>query len=192
VTLTHRHLSSLSFGRHWLGATGSVFGRGVCSPGHAAGRREASIGVRVGDRAFPEPKYDLPPDTAAMEAAAIPSGEEPLVGKRAWVHTGTAGLQPGTVRYVGNIAPCPLKYEEEFYEHPFDTEYWVGVELDRAEGLNDGVARNGMRYFSCRTDHGMFVRPEKVDLMRNQLDCDRFTNSTSPRQPSAARTVPRR
>ena len=79
------------------------------------------------------------------------------------------------MRFVGNIAPCPHKYEAEFYEHPYETEYWVGVELDRPEGLNDGVASNGMRYFECRPGHGMYVRPEKVDLMRNQLDCDRFT-----------------
>ncbi|GBG34455.1 Protein phosphatase, putative [Hondaea fermentalgiana] len=35
---------------------------------------------------------------------------------------------------------------------------WVGVELERADGKNDGSV-NGVKYFKCKLGHGLFVRP---------------------------------
>ena len=41
---------------------------------------------------------------------------------------------------------------------------WVGIELDHPEGQNDGTV-DGVRYFSCKPDHGMFVQPGQVKSM---------------------------
>jgi len=38
---------------------------------------------------------------------------------------------------------------------------WIGIQLSVAEGKNDGTV-NGVRYFSCPPDHGLFVKPENV------------------------------
>jgi hypothetical protein len=38
---------------------------------------------------------------------------------------------------------------------------WVGVELDLPEGRNNG-SLNGMQYFDCKFNHGLFVRPDAV------------------------------
>lgn len=50
----------------------------------------------------------------------------------------------GTVRFLG-----PTRFREGT---------WAGLELDVPEGKNDGSI-NGMRYFDCRPNHGLFVRP---------------------------------
>ncbi|KAL4236501.1 CAP-Gly domain-containing linker protein 4 [Mactra antiquata] len=55
----------------------------------------------------------------------------------------------GTVRYIGTT---------EFGEG-----IWVGVELRTAKGKNDGSVQ-GKRYFSCRNDHGLIVRPNKITV----------------------------
>jgi CAP-Gly domain len=55
--------------------------------------------------------------------------------------------KPGTVRFVGTTS--------------FQTGKWVGIELDTPNGKNSGVVQ-GKRYFECRTNHGVFVRPSQV------------------------------
>jgi len=40
---------------------------------------------------------------------------------------------------------------------------WVGVELRTAKGKNDGSVQ-GKRYFSCKHDHGLIVRPNKITV----------------------------
>ncbi|CAK0792516.1 unnamed protein product [Prorocentrum cordatum] len=41
---------------------------------------------------------------------------------------------------------------------------WVGVELGRPEGRNDGSV-NGTRYFECMPGHGLFVRRQAVSMV---------------------------
>ncbi|KAG8221095.1 CAP Gly-rich domain-containing protein [Butyriboletus roseoflavus] len=41
------------------------------------------------------------------------------------------------------------------------TGVWVGIEYDEPIGRNDGSVQ-GERYFTCRPNHGVFVRPDKV------------------------------
>lgn len=50
----------------------------------------------------------------------------------------------GTIRFLGATHFAPGA--------------WVGLELDDAQGKNDGVVR-GYRYFCCPPNHGLFVRP---------------------------------
>lgn len=69
------------------------------------------------------------------------------VGVRVLVH----GENLGTVRYAGSTG--------------FQTSgKWVGVELDEPLGKNNGVVQ-GKRYFDCRANHGVFVRPSYVKVL---------------------------
>ena len=40
---------------------------------------------------------------------------------------------------------------------------WVGVELDEANGKNNGVVQ-GKAYFNCRDGHGIFVRQQQLQV----------------------------
>ncbi|XP_052256727.1 CAP-Gly domain-containing linker protein 3-like isoform X3 [Dreissena polymorpha] len=55
----------------------------------------------------------------------------------------------GCVRYIG-----PTDFGEGV---------WIGVELRTAKGKHDGSVQ-GKRYFSCRPDHGLIVRPNKITV----------------------------
>lgn len=57
------------------------------------------------------------------------------------------GECPGIVRFVGSTE--------------FSRGTWVGVELDRVEGKNNGTVQ-GVQYFRCDPNRGIFVRPNKV------------------------------
>lgn len=55
----------------------------------------------------------------------------------------------GIVRFVGSAS--------------FAAGRWVGVELNAANGKNDGSVA-GITYFSCPPNHGVFVRPSQVKV----------------------------
>ncbi|GAA5813625.1 hypothetical protein MFLAVUS_007108 [Mucor flavus] len=62
----------------------------------------------------------------------------------------------GTIRFVGTTS--------------FQTGKWVGIELDDPQGKNSGVVQ-GKRYFECKTNHGVFVRPSQVKIVQqDQLE----------------------
>lgn len=51
------------------------------------------------------------------------------------------------------------------YIGPVDFELgtWLGVEMRDPNGKHDGLVM-GRRYFSCKTPHGIMVRPAKVTV----------------------------
>ena len=55
----------------------------------------------------------------------------------------------GVIRYIG-----PVDFAEGI---------WLGVELRTAKGKNDGTVQ-GKRYFQCKSNHGLIVRPSKVTV----------------------------
>jgi len=55
----------------------------------------------------------------------------------------------GTIRFIGDVE--------------FATGTWVGIELDKPSGKNDGSVK-GFRYFQCEPLFGSFVRPDAVEL----------------------------
>ncbi|KNC52259.1 CAP-Gly domain-containing linker protein 4 [Thecamonas trahens ATCC 50062] len=78
----------------------------------------------------------------------------------------------------GEKSVFPLGTRVEFYglrgtvrffgQTQFANGVWVGVELDVAEGKNNGSVM-GQTYFTCALNHGLFVRPwhlRKVDDLR--------------------------
>ncbi|KAJ1969634.1 hypothetical protein IWQ62_000502 [Dispira parvispora] len=89
-----------------------------------------------------------------QEAKAIP------VDARCQVVLCDDGLNKiGTVRYVGKLDD--------------KRGYWVGIEYDEPLGKNDGSI-DGHRYFTCRKNHGAFVRPNKVTVgdIAEEIDWD--------------------
>jgi dynactin complex subunit len=58
----------------------------------------------------------------------------------------------GIVRFIGATTFAPGR--------------WIGVELDTPTGRNDGTIQ-GQKYFECRSNHGVFVRPSQVKLLSN-------------------------
>ncbi|XP_032630728.1 CAP-Gly domain-containing linker protein 4 isoform X2 [Chelonoidis abingdonii] len=59
----------------------------------------------------------------------------------------TSSNEMGTIRYIGPTDFAPG--------------IWVGLELRSAKGKNDGSVGD-KRYFTCKTNHGVLVRPSRV------------------------------
>ncbi|KAL8277718.1 hypothetical protein RQP46_009840 [Phenoliferia psychrophenolica] len=59
----------------------------------------------------------------------------------------------GYVRFVGQAA--------------FAAGKWVGVELDKPDGKNDGSVA-GKRYFSCTEGYGVFVKHAGVRIIKSE------------------------
>ncbi|XP_032718617.1 centrosome-associated protein 350 isoform X5 [Lontra canadensis] len=58
-----------------------------------------------------------------------------------------SNVQPGTLRFKGVTS--------------FAKGFWAGVELDKAEGNNNGTY-DGIVYFVCKEKHGIFAPPQKI------------------------------
>lgn len=67
-----------------------------------------------------------------------------------------AHTRRATIRFVGETSFSPGR--------------WIGVELDTAEGAtgkNNGSV-NGVRYFTCARDRGLFVKPQMLELLESR------------------------
>ncbi|EFO23291.1 hypothetical protein LOAG_05198 [Loa loa] len=69
------------------------------------------------------------------------------IGDRCTVHISNQKERKGIVSYIG-----PTKFKDG---------YWIGVTYDEPFGKHDGSI-NGERYFTCKSNHGVFVRPRDV------------------------------
>jgi len=79
---------------------------------------------------------------------AVPTSNSP----ESWLVVGVNVLvnnEIGVVRYIG-----PVEFSEGI---------WLGIELRSTNGKNDGTL-NGKKYFSCKSNHGILVRPKKVSV----------------------------
>ncbi|XP_065560764.1 dynactin subunit 1-like isoform X4 [Artemia franciscana] len=67
----------------------------------------------------------------------------------------------GTVAYIGTALFSPGK--------------WVGVVLDEAKGKNNGTVM-GKAYFSCKENHGVFVRQSQLVVLEDQTPSSTITS----------------
>ncbi|KAG2463763.1 CE350 protein, partial [Polypterus senegalus] len=66
-----------------------------------------------------------------------------------------SSVQPGTLRFKGKTG--------------FANGFWVGVELDKSEGSNNGMY-DGVRYFQCAERHGIFAPPHKISRLPDHFE----------------------
>ena len=81
------------------------------------------------------------------------------IGDKVLVH----GKLAGTVRYVGRTAFGPT-----------DVLVWYGIELELPMGKNDGSI-NGVTYFHCASNHGLFTLPKNVATLPLPVAMARMT-----------------
>ncbi|CAB3256331.1 unnamed protein product [Arctia plantaginis] len=131
--------------------------------GKVVRRRAGGASARSANRAsYPSartrPAHDAPAalhDTPASSTERIGDGDESASecpGLQSWMSVGESvqlrlSSSTGVIAYTGPTH--------------FASGTWIGVELDAPTGKNDGSV-GGTRYFSCRTRHGIFVRPDKL------------------------------
>ncbi|KAG4304923.1 hypothetical protein PORY_001598 [Pneumocystis oryctolagi] len=72
------------------------------------------------------------------------------------------GQTQGTVRFVGLTR--------------FSSGIWVGIELDTPTGKNDGSVQ-GERYFDCKENYGVFVRPSTLKFVSQENERELFVDN---------------
>ncbi|XP_077981487.1 CAP-Gly domain-containing linker protein 3-like [Glandiceps talaboti] len=95
--------------------------------------------------------YDSVPGKVLLSSLGLNLGDRVMVG----------GVKVGTLRFCGTTQ--------------FATGQWAGIELDEAEGKNDGSV-GGISYFICPPKHGIFAPISKMSKP-----------GTSPRAPGTPR-----
>lgn len=130
----------------------------------------------------PPNSYSHPPsNTPAVGAVKKrPSGPpkpddnpEPVVDFAVGDRVLVGGVKPATVAFLG-----PTQFAKGV---------WAGVVLDTPDGKNNGVV-NGVSYFSCEPNYGLFAKPEKLKLV--QKASLSTPSSHVPMQPVAAKPTP--
>ena len=64
-------------------------------------------------------------------------------------------IQRGTLRFWGATDFAPGK--------------WAGIELSAPYGKNNGTVQ-GIKYFTCQPNHGVFIKPSQVTIVSNEAE----------------------
>ncbi|KAG8143646.1 hypothetical protein E2320_000842 [Naja naja] len=100
------------------------------------------------------PNYDNIPGNLMLLSLGLKLGDRVLVD----------GQKVGTLRFCGTTE--------------FASGQWVGVELDKPDGKNDGSV-GGIRYFICPPKHGVFASVSKISKAADQTP----SVTSTPRTP---------
>ena len=110
-------------------------------------------------------------DGGNKDPQLLPRGTD--LGKRVLFYSSSdKKTKYGVLRYLG---------EPEFADGT-----WCGIELDKADGKNNG-SKHGIRYFTCDQNFGVFVPLSKVELDLSRRSRSRPNSAPSSRTPSADR-----
>ena len=73
---------------------------------------------------------------------------------------------------IGSIVEIPVGRGLVRFYGPtsFSSGKWVGVELSEPAGKNDGTVQ-GVKYFTCKPNYGMFLRPSQVKVVSEPSVC---------------------
>ena len=116
----------------------------------------------------PTKPSSLPPTSSLVQNA--PSAGHFEIGDRVLVDS----LKEGVVGFLG--------------ETQFARGLWAGVILDAPEGKNDGLV-NGVRYFTCEPNHGIFTRLNKLEIISRASQDELHGSSNTPIQDGGGRGV---
>jgi len=78
---------------------------------------------------------------------------------------GKLQLGVATVKFVGTTQ--------------FQSGTWIGIELEVAEGKNDGSVQN-VRYFTCQPNFGLFVRENQISIIKPEKPEKKTISSPNP------------
>eukprot|EP00090_Calanus_glacialis_P045752 TRINITY_DN8694_c0_g1_i1.p1 TRINITY_DN8694_c0_g1~~TRINITY_DN8694_c0_g1_i1.p1 ORF type:complete len:1787 (-),score=592.36 TRINITY_DN8694_c0_g1_i1:377-5737(-) len=93
------------------------------------------------------------------------------IGDKIWV----GGTKQGTVKYIGDTKFAPGE--------------WAGVELDEAQGKNDGSV-GGEVYFSCPPNHGVFSRCNRLSRKQSVVAAETVSSLRKQSRVSGALQSP--
>lgn len=115
-------------------------------------RRRRAPHVAVALKLSSPPRDRAKPALRRSWSSAAPAGAGLGAEGGARLHEGsqvllTSSNEMGTVRYVGAT--------------DFAAGIWLGLELRSPKGKNDGAVGD-TRYFTCKPNHGVLVRPSRV------------------------------
>lgn len=121
--------------------------------------RQAPSGASKGS-----PKQ-APPSPQQPEAKEMELG----IGDRVLV----GGVKPGTIAFLG-----PTQFARGV---------WAGIVLDTKDGKNNGCV-NGVQYFECEPNKGLFARPEKLEMLAKATTAAAPSKSPSTGPPQEGAT----
>lgn len=128
--------------------------------------------------------------TASRTRAREGSATGPATSTPAAV-TSVAGFTIGVRVVVGDSKPGVIAF---LGTTQFAKGDWAGVVLDAPVGKNDGSVQ-GVRYFKCEPNHGVFARPEKLKRLApseaREGPKQQAEQATPPEQRAAALAVKR-
>jgi len=116
-------------------------------------------------------QLDLYAGRSNQTAKAPETTESFRIGDRIWV----GGTKQGTIKFIGETKFAPGE--------------WAGVELDEAQGKNDGSV-GGEVYFSCPPNHGVFSRCNRLSRKQSVVAADTVSSLRKQSRVSGALQSP--